>query len=183
MSVALGSAGHDMPDHPADPPPPIDDPARRRLPVLLRRAWYGMNQAFRRRIAHLGITPNQFTALRWLSEAGDHGITQRELADRMCSDANTIAALATHMAELGLVRRSVDRDDRRARRLTITAAGRRAYRAARPIAVDLQSSLLEALPPSHRERFLGDLERLADACREEHDPEPRASAVGRRTGG
>ena len=40
---------------------PIDAPERRRLPLLLRRAWYGMNQAFRRRIAHLGVTPDQFT--------------------------------------------------------------------------------------------------------------------------
>ena len=47
---------------------PIDDPGNRRLPPLLRRAWYSLNQAFRRRIAHLDITPNQFTILRWLLE-------------------------------------------------------------------------------------------------------------------
>ena len=32
-------------------------PERRRLPVLLRRAWYGLNQAFRQRIARMGLTP------------------------------------------------------------------------------------------------------------------------------
>ena len=41
-------------------PMPIDAPGRRRLPILLRHAWYGLNQAFRRRIAHLDITPDQF---------------------------------------------------------------------------------------------------------------------------
>ena len=49
---------------------PIDAPGRRRLPILLRHAWYGLNQAFRRRIAHLGITPDQFTVMRTLLEAG-----------------------------------------------------------------------------------------------------------------
>src|SRR5258706_62504 len=42
----------------------IDAPERRRLPPLLRRAWYGLNQAFRPRIAHLGVTPDQFTEMR-----------------------------------------------------------------------------------------------------------------------
>jgi hypothetical protein len=45
---------------------PVDAPERRRLPILLRRAWYGLNQAFRRRIAKTGVTPDQFTAMRTL---------------------------------------------------------------------------------------------------------------------
>ncbi len=56
--------------------PAIDSPERRRLPLLLRRAWYGLNKAFRRRIAHLRITPDQFTVMRTLLEK--EGITQRE---------------------------------------------------------------------------------------------------------
>ena len=55
----------------------IDSPGRRRLPLLLRRAWYGLNRAFRRRITHLGVTPDQFTVMRTLLE--NEGITQREI--------------------------------------------------------------------------------------------------------
>ena len=40
---------------------------RRRLAPLLRRTWYSLNQTFRRRIAHAGLTPDQFSVLRWLS--------------------------------------------------------------------------------------------------------------------
>src|SRR5262245_3477920 len=69
---------------------PIDSPERRRLPPLLRRAWYGLNQAFRRRIAALGLTPDQFTVLRTLLESG--GITQSELTHAMTSDPNTVAS-------------------------------------------------------------------------------------------
>ncbi|MBM3847282.1 MAG: hypothetical protein FJ405_13495, partial [Verrucomicrobia bacterium] len=70
---------------------PADAPERRRLPPLLRKAWYGLNQAFRRRIAHLGITPDQFTVMRILREA--EGLTQRQLTELMSSDPNTVASL------------------------------------------------------------------------------------------
>src|SRR4029453_16663615 len=75
----------------------IDSPERRRLPPLLRRAWYGLNQAFRRRIAHLGITPDQFTVMRILLENDESGITQRELTQFMSSDPNTVASLVERM--------------------------------------------------------------------------------------
>src|SRR5258707_145513 len=84
---------------------PIDAPERRRLPPLLRRAWYSMNQALRRRILHLEITPDQFTALRILGEADAKGLSQRELTERMSSDPNTVASLIERMETNGLVQR------------------------------------------------------------------------------
>src|SRR5216117_2093858 len=94
---------------------PIDSPERRRLPILLRHAWYGLNQAFRRRIAYLGITPDQFTVLRTLLESG--GITQSELTERMSSDPNTVASLLERMEKSGLLERRAHETDRRAHRL------------------------------------------------------------------
>src|SRR2546430_15689856 len=82
---------------------PIDAPGRRRLPILLRHAWYGLNQAFRRRVAHLDITPDQFTVMRTLLESG--GITQSELTERMSSDPNTVASLLERMEKSGLLER------------------------------------------------------------------------------
>src|SRR6186713_2637803 len=91
--------------------PPIDSPDRRRLPLLLRRAWYGLNQAFRRRIAHLELTPDQFTVMRTLLEA--EGITQRELAHLISSDTNTVAALVNRMEQASLLERETHERDRR----------------------------------------------------------------------
>ncbi|MED6327013.1 MAG: hypothetical protein VYE14_06575, partial [Verrucomicrobiota bacterium] len=68
-----------FPNEPNDTEMPIDAPERRRLPVLLRRAWYGLNQAFRRRIARMGLTPDQFTVIRTLLEAEPDGLTQKAL--------------------------------------------------------------------------------------------------------
>src|SRR5260221_14577592 len=110
--------------------PAIDSPERRRLPLLLRRAWYGLNKAFRRRIAHLRITPDQFTVMRTLLEK--EGITQRELAQAMSSDPNTVASLIERMQLASLVRREPDTKERRAHPPHLTPVGGPKYRE-RPI--------------------------------------------------
>src|ERR1700752_3566785 len=84
---------------------PADAPERRRLPSLLRRCWFNLNQTFRRRIAHTEVTPDQFTVMRTLLEGDAKGMTQRELTDLMSSDPNTIAALLERMEKNGLVER------------------------------------------------------------------------------
>ena len=162
---AGGAEGRSLPARPMKLPgsqPPIDSPERRRLPRLLRRAWYGLNQAFRRRIAYLGITPDQFTVLRTLLEK--EGMTQRELAQAMTSDANTIASLVERMELAALLQRQPHEKDRRAHRLYPTASGRRKYVEAREAAVAMQTEILNALAPKTRERFLIDLNTVAEAC-------------------
>jgi MarR family transcriptional regulator for hemolysin len=141
----------------------VDCPSRRRLPLLLRRAWYGLNQAFRRRIAHLELTPDQFTVMRTLLEA--EGITQRELAHLISSDPNTVAALVNRMEQAGLLERETHERDRRANRLRLARRGKIKYERARLIAVELQSEVLSVLPETEREEFLEQLELVGEACR------------------
>ena len=148
---------------------PIDSPNRRRLPLLLRRSWYGLNQAFRRRIAHLQITPDQFTVLRTLLEGDVCGLTQRELARLMSSDPNTVASLLERMEKTGYVERLPHERDRRAHRIKLLPAGKKSYEAARVIAVALQGEVLEVLPETSRETFLEQLALVADACRQAAD--------------
>lgn len=150
----------------SDTAPPIDSPDRRRLPPLLRRAWYGLNQAFRRHIAHTGATPDQFTALRCLTEADPKGITQGELTQMMSSDPNTIASLVERMETAGWVERRPHEKDRRAYRIRLKTSGRRLYRELRQLAIELQASVLAVLPEATREAFLTQLATVAEACRE-----------------
>jgi DNA-binding MarR family transcriptional regulator len=142
----------------------IDAPGRRRLPAMMRRAWFGLNQAFRRRIAHLGITPDQFTILRWLLESDPQGVTQRELTRMMLSDPNTITSILKRMESSRLIQRRTDAADRRANRIRLTPHGRAKYHTARAFAVQLQQQVLDSLPLVRRERFLAELECVADAC-------------------
>jgi DNA-binding MarR family transcriptional regulator len=144
---------------------PIDAPNRRRLPLLLRRSWYGLNQAFRRRLAHLQITPDQFTVLRTLLESDVRGLTQRELSRTMSSDPNTVASLLERMEKIGYVERLPHERDRRAHRIKLLPKGKKTYESARDIAVALQSEVLAGIPGAARESFLENLSLVADACR------------------
>lgn len=143
---------------------PVDAPERRRLPILLRRAWYGLNQAFRRRIAHTGVTPDQFTAMRTLLENDAAGLTQSELTKQMASDPNTIASLVERMEKNGLIERSKHEKDRRAYRLRLKPLGKKKYQEVREIALGLQTEVLSALPQERREKFLEELAAIGDAC-------------------
>jgi DNA-binding MarR family transcriptional regulator len=145
---------------------PIDSPDRRRLPPLLRRAWYGLNQAFRRHIAHTGATPDQFTAMRCLLECDAKGITQRQLTDMMSSDPNTVASLLERMEKAGWVERRRHERDRRAYRIQLKPSGQKKYEELRDIAINVQAELLKALPEERREGFLNELAIVADACRD-----------------
>jgi DNA-binding MarR family transcriptional regulator len=157
---------------------PIDAPERRRLPLLLRRAWYGMNQAFRRRIAHLGLTPDQFTVMRSLLE--NEGVTQRELTELMSSDPNTVAALLERMEHAGLVERQAHEKDRRANRLRLRRSGKLKYDAARVEALALQTEILETLPARVRIPFLENLELVAEACRVAAGKSPKSVRAPKR---
>ena len=141
----------------------------RRLPPLLRRAWYSLNQTFRKRIAHLEITPDQYSILRWLYEGDAKGLTQQAITELMASDPNTITSILHRMEKAGLLSRHAHESDRRARRVRMEEKGREVFSKALCLAKVLQGQILEALPVSRRETFLRDLERVADACHAEHD--------------
>ena len=156
-----------LPRRPPKTPEPAGGAARkRRLPVLLRRAWFSLNQTFRRFSAQAGITPDQFTVLRTLAESEPRELTQHDLAEKMSSDPNTITSLLARMEEGGLIERKADPADRRARRILLQPGGRRKYERARPFAVDLQARILRSLPDRRRAVFLRELEIVADACRQ-----------------
>lgn len=148
------------------PASPVDAPTRRRLPPLLRRAWYGLNQSFRRRIAHTGVTPDQFTALRTLLEGDPEGMTQRDLTAAMSSDPNTVASLVERMVEAGWIERRRHEKDGRAYRIRVLENGKEKYQEVRELAVKLQAEVLSVLPGEDQEKFLVQLELVASASQQ-----------------
>jgi DNA-binding MarR family transcriptional regulator len=146
---------------------------QRRLPPLLRRAWYSLNQAFRQRISPLGITPDQFSILRWLHEGPSTGLTQSDLTRSMASDPNT--ATVRRMESAGLLKRSLHQEDRRARLVTLQPAGQRVFEAAQEVASELQNRILSNLSPEEVDPFLRLLEKVARACAEQVDLPPAPS--------
>jgi DNA-binding MarR family transcriptional regulator len=169
-----------MSDRQTPPPPPAPPAQQKRLPPLLRRAWYGLNQAFRQKIAHLQITPDQFSILRWLSEGDPQGLTQRAITDLMASDPNTITSTLRRMEKNGLISRQPHEQDGRAHRVRLQPDGRRVFENGRKIALELQEQVLAAVPDTRRTQFLEDLEALGDACGVAADRPFKRTAVARK---
>jgi DNA-binding MarR family transcriptional regulator len=154
-----------QPSRPAPAQAPVDAPSRRRLPILLRQAWFSLNQTFRRRLAHTGVTPDQFTALRTLMEHEPQGLTQSGLTRLITSDANTIGALVERMEGAGWITRVRHEQDRRANRLRLSSKGSETYERVRQIAIALQTEVLAGWTQKKREEFLKDLTDVAERCR------------------
>jgi DNA-binding MarR family transcriptional regulator len=137
----------------------------RRLPILLRHAWYSLNQTFRRRIAHTGVTPDQYTTLRTLWETAPEGLTQSALTRLMASDPNTVASLLDRMERAGWLARQRHERDRRAKRIHLLPPGERKFKQARKIAIALQAEVLAGLTEKKRNEFLEHLALVAERCR------------------
>ena len=82
-------------------------------------------------LAPAGIGINQFSILATLAGAGPSRIA--DLAARLVMDRSTLGHLIRPLEERGLVALRVDADDRRARKLSLTRAGRALLAKARPL--------------------------------------------------
>jgi DNA-binding MarR family transcriptional regulator len=139
-------------------------PGPRRLPPLLRRAWFALNQTFRQRLGPVDLTPDQFTVLRWIIESSPKELHQRQLANLMTSDPNTITSILSRMEISGLIERRPHPRDRRAQLVHITETGRQKFNQAKSIALDLQAEILAAIPIDQHADFLKNLELVANCC-------------------
>ena len=131
------------------------------LPPLLRKTWYTLNKLFRGKIAHLDITPDQYTILRWLEAHRNETIIQRDLVELMASDPNTIVAIVSRMESQGLIERKQSETDRRVYELGLTEEGIARFRKARPIAEDLQARIVAGLSDKEIDQLLTTLEKVA----------------------
>ena len=144
----------------------VDAPIRRRLPILLRHAWFSLNQTFRRRLAHTGVTPDQFTALRTLMEHEPQGLTQSGLTRLIASDPNTIARAGRADGERGLDHARFG--TRRTAGLIGCVCRRRGgnnYERVREIAIALQTEVLAGMDGEEARAIPGRPGLLSERCR------------------
>jgi DNA-binding MarR family transcriptional regulator len=98
---------------------------RRDLPRLLRAAYFGMHRISDAHFASHGLTADQFVVLACLAE--QDAIMQKDLARLACSDPSTIRAMLVLLEGRGLVARTRNPDDSRARMVTLAPKGRRLF--------------------------------------------------------
>jgi DNA-binding MarR family transcriptional regulator len=131
------------------------------LALALRSAYLAMHRRAGASLARFGVTADQFVLLAALD--GADALTQRELACRVGSDASTVRAMLQLLEARGLVERGPHPSDARARRVALTARGRRAYRKMHKGSEAFRAALLATVGPDQAGTFLGVLLRVSRA--------------------
>ncbi|ANM30954.1 hypothetical protein ABI59_17285 [Acidobacteria bacterium Mor1] len=98
------------------------DRSRKRVLMLLER----LGRLMQSRGHELGLKPVQWEALRYLSRANRFSRTPSGLTAYLGSTKGTVSQTLIALESKGLIRKKSDPGDRRAVRLELTAAGRRA---------------------------------------------------------
>jgi DNA-binding MarR family transcriptional regulator len=124
--------------------------AQRAARSLARR----FDQAFR----PLDLTNQQFSLMMSLNRPEPPGIGA--VADLLATDRTTLTAALKPLERRGLVTVTVDPDDKRSRRLALTAAGRRLLARATPIWISTHAEVEERLAKDGPDRLRDSLRAL-----------------------
>ena len=107
-----------------------------------------------------GFSPLEYAAL--VAVADDPGIDQRRLAARLAIDAVTAGQIVMNLERRAWVAREIDPNDRRSRRLTLTARGMQVRTRMRPQMLDAQDRILAPLSANERSQLLRLLTRVVE---------------------
>ena len=139
------------------------------LAIALRAAYLALHRRSDARFAQFGVSADQFVLLATLARGGE-ALTQRELARRMSSDPSTVRSMLVLLAARGLIERDAHPTDARARTVTLTAKGQRAYRRLWKAGESIRARALSVLRPGEAETLARLLGRVAEALNPECVP-------------
>lgn len=109
------------------------------------------------------LTPLEFAALRYVGE--EPGLDQSDLCERIGIDRNSASLLITRLESKGFIDRRLNGQDRRARILYVTPAGKQLHDRALPRVAAGRRRMLSVLNPEERETLLDLLVRLIEGNR------------------
>ena len=124
----------------------------------LRMAQEATFQAFSRRSQEIGESPGRFATLTII--ARNPGISQTELSQASGRDKSSITPVIEDLVRRGLVERRRVRSDRRAWRLTLTAAGKNTLTTLMRCARVHERNLDRIIGRRDRTRFLAILKKI-----------------------
>ena len=139
----------------------------KKIPPLIRECWNRLNCVFMERVKKVGLTPDQYSVLRWTFSSYDKSLTQSELAVLMATDCNNISSLVRRMEAMGLIERNVSFGDHRKKNILLTKTGLLKFNKAKVIANRLEEELLLEIPPIERDAFLKILRKLSRSILDE----------------
>jgi DNA-binding MarR family transcriptional regulator len=131
-------------------------------PVALARRFYQITLAVVAEVQDgTELRPLEFGVLIHLHHHPD--IDQNTLVERMALDRTTISAMVYRLEQMGLIQRSVNGADRRARVLRLSAEGKALHDRQLPKATAAQARILAVLSAAERRSLIEMLNRVIDA--------------------
>ena len=117
---------------------------RDQFPFAVARVTRRWRKMLDERLKDLGVTQARWSTMVYLEKGGE-GLTQRELASLMAIENPTLVRLLDSLEQQGLIERRPCPNDRRARRLHLTSAGRAFMDDLSERAVVLREEMLEGI--------------------------------------
>jgi MarR family transcriptional regulator, transcriptional regulator for hemolysin len=137
----------------AAPPEPLSA----NLGWLLSQASYTLGTEITAALEELGVSPRGYCVLT-TAMSGEY--TQIELAQRVGLDKTTMVVTLDELEAAALARRRPSNEDRRARVVEVTKAGRRKVAEAEKIVDRIHADVLASLPARERTALIDGLARL-----------------------
>jgi MarR family transcriptional regulator, transcriptional regulator for hemolysin len=123
--------------------------------------------------SQFGMTRAQWAVLVRVDRS--EGLNQSELADTLDLQPITLTRLLDKLCDSGLIERRPDPDDRRAKRLFLTAAARPLLQQLGILGEETMASALEGVTPQNVEQMIGQLavvkENLRRLIHQRHAPD------------
>lgn len=120
--------------------------------VVVSQTWSAMYRVAERRLAKVGLTPEQ-TDLLWICKDYHGPLTPAEISRLLFRKSQTIAGLLTRMERDGLVRRVPKRKGHPFTEIQITAKGEERIGPAREVATSFIAKIMSSLSEEELEQF------------------------------
>jgi DNA-binding MarR family transcriptional regulator len=138
-------------------------PVRRVVAPLTRSLQQICTSIIAEALAEAGLVQLEYALMVFANDAP--GISQQTLSEAMGVDRNNVGLIAEKLEARGLLRRSVNGDDRRARQVYLTRKGERLWRQCQPEVFAANQRVLAPLNASERKLFIDMLVRLVEGNR------------------
>jgi DNA-binding MarR family transcriptional regulator len=138
-------------------------PVRRALAPLARRLQQICLSMIADAVADAELVQLEYALLVFVDDVP--GISQQTLSEALGIDRNNVSLIADKLEARGLLKRSVNGADRRARELYITPQGKKLWRGCRSRVREANDRILACLNAKEKELFLDALLRVVNANR------------------
>lgn len=127
--------------------------------ILLRRCQQVALALFVDEAAEFGFSPTQYSALAFTYI--EPGIQQNVLGERVALDRSSVTKCVEILEKDGLIRREVDRKDRRARMLYITPEGEKVLETVHAAALKARARIYATMGKERFQNFLEDMKAFS----------------------